>query len=1022
LDSAEIKNIISIVKFVGIQGYCRKSQLSINHENFHPSHLKAVTMPTNKKKAPPVKKTPPPKVSRKRRTEGSDLLIIGIGASAGGLETLEAFFLKMPPDSGMAFVIIQHLSPRHKSIMASLLARHTQMAVREIEEATPLEPNYVYLNPPDKNVAIFNRILHLMEPVKTGAINMPIDYFFRSLSEDQKEKAIAIVLSGTASDGTLGIKAVKGEGGMIMVQDPDTAKYEGMPRSAIETGLVDFILPVEKMPENLMRYIRHPIIKKPGKIVFDETSRRHQLQKIFALIRSATGHDFSHYKHSTIERRIERRLAVHQIGSLPDYIMFIQKNPVEIQTLFKNLVIGVTSFFRDPKAYDVLEKALAKLIEAKHPEDPLRCWVVGCSTGEEAYSLAILISEIMEKLKKHISVQIFATDIDEAAIDAARKGIYPASIAADVSKERLSQFFIKEEGCFKIKKHVRDMVVFSLQNIIKDPPFSKLDLVSCRNLMIYLDATLQKIMIPIFHYTLNLGGILLLGTSETIGEFTDLFAPVDSKWKVYQRKEGLSSGIVDYSKGVAYEKVGTGPEAGQPLPAPTDVQALAEKAILDTYAPSGVLVNDKYEILHFVGQTEKYLVPPTGKPSFNILSMARQDLKYKLTTALNKAFREKARTTQNGVKIKLNGSFTLVDITVSPLSDKGNLSELMLVVFEDKKPEPIPHGAPDLKPKGKKQTSEVKQLEQDLQSTREYLQATIEELETSNEELKSTNEELQSVNEELQSTNEELETSKEELQSTNEELSTVNSELQNKVNELSKSSSDMNNLLAATDIASIFLDTRLCIKRYTPAATGVIKLIQADIGRPLGDLKTSFPGVDLADLAQTILKDLSTISAEILSEGDIWYSLKMMPYRTIENVIEGVVMTFINIHEVKKAGIVRRLAVVLEDANDAIVVLDFNGQIKAWNKGAEAMYGYSESEALQMNYASIIPEERPDEIKKIAARLRKGETIKSFKSRRRTKDGNLLDIWMTATVLNDEIGHPVEMAVTERDLAWLSKT
>ncbi len=981
-------------------------------------------MPTTKKRATPAKKVSTPKVRPKKNPVASDFLIVGIGASAGGLETLEAFFSKMPADSGVAFVIIQHLSPSHKSIMAALLAKHTRMAVREIEDAIPLEPNCVYLNPPDKNVAVFKKVLHLMEPVKTGAINMPIDYFFRSLSEDQKEKAIVIVLSGTASDGTLGIKAVKGEGGMVMVQDPDTAKYGGMPRNAIETGLVDFIAPVEKMPEHLLRYIKHPIVREPGKIAFAETSSRHQLQKIFALIRSATGHDFSHYKHSTIERRIERRLAVHQIGSLPDYILFLQKNPDEIQTLFKNLVIGVTSFFRDPKACEVLEtQALTKLIEAKHPEDILRCWVAGCSTGEEAYSFAILISETMEKLKKHINVQIFATDIDETAIDTARRGVYPASIAGDVSKERLRRFFIKEGDFYKIKKQVRDMVVFSLQSVTKDPPFSRLDLVSCRNLMIYLDATLQKKIIPVFHYTLNPGGVLHLGTSESIGEFRDLFAPIDSKWKVYKRQEGMSSGIGGYSKGTAYERPELiGPEAAHPLPAPTDVQALAEKAILDGYTPSAVLVNDRYEILHFVGRTEKYLLPPTGKPSFNILTMARSDLKYKLTTALNKAFREKTHATQKGVRIKSNGSFTVVDITVGPLSEKGESpTGLMLVVFEDKTTTPVPEGATALGPRGRKKSTEIKQLEQDLQSTREYLQATIEELETANEELKSTNEELQSVNEELQSANEELETSKEELQSTNEELSTVNSELQNKVDELSKTGSDMNNLLAATEIASIFLDTRLCIKRFTPAATGVIKLIQSDIGRPIGDLKTSFPGIDLVDQAQKVLNDLNTISVETLSEGGIWYTIKMLPYRTLENVIEGVVMTFINIHDVKKASLARRLAVVLEDANDAIVVLDFKGRILSWNKGAEAMYGYRKSEALQMNFAVLIPEDRPDEIEEIAARLRSGETIKSFKSRRRTKDGNWLDIWMTATVLSDETGHPMEIALTERDLAWLSK-
>lgn len=981
-----------------------------------------MTMATDKKKTLPGKKATPTSVSQKKKLKAGDLVIVGIGASAGGLETLEAFFHKMPTDSGIAFVIIQHLSPKHKSIMAALLAKHTRMTVCEIEDPTPIEPNSVYLNPPNKNVAVFNQVLHLMEPVRTGAINMPIDYFFRSLSEDRKERAIAIVLSGTASDGTLGIKAVKGEGGMVMVQDPDTAKYDGMPKSAIETGLVDFILPVEQLPENLMRYIKHPIINKPGKIASAETSGRHQLQKIFALIRSATGHDFSHYKHSTIERRIERRLAVHQITSLPDYILFLQKNPAEIQTLFKNLVIGVTRFFRDPKAYDVLEKALSQLIHAKHPEDTLRCWVVGCSTGEEAYSLAILVSEAMETRKKHINIQIFATDIDEVAIDTARKGVYPASIAGDVSKERLSRFFLKEEGFFKIKKPVRDMVVFSLQSVIKDPPFSRLDLLSCRNLMIYLDATLQKKIIPVFHYTLNPGGVLQLGTSETIGEFTDLFGPVDSKFKIYQRKEGVSTGIVDYSKGIATQRSeGTGPDAGQQLPAPANIQAQAEKAILDGYAPSAVLVNDKYEILHFVGRTEKYLVPPTGKPSFNILTMARSDLKYKLTTALNKAFRENSNTTQKGIRIKLNGSLAVVDITIGPLSGKGDSKGLMLVVFEDQTSEPIPEGAVDTKPIDKNQTSEVKQLEQDLQSTREYLQATIEELETSNEELKSTNEEMQSVNEELQSTNEELETSKEELQSTNEELSTVNSELQNKLDELSKSSNDMNNLLAATEIASIFLDTRLCIKRYTPAAAGVIKLIPTDIDRPISDLKTSFPGVDLAGQAKAVLKDLNTISTETLSEDGIWYALKIMPYRTIENIIEGVVVTVINIHEVKKAGLARRMAVVLEDANDAITVLDFKGRITAWNKGAEVMYGYSKSEALQMNFAALIPEGCPDEINEIAGRLRKGDTIKSFKSQRRTKDGKLLDIWMTATVLSDDTGHPIEIAVTERDMAWLSE-
>jgi two-component system CheB/CheR fusion protein len=406
------------------------------------------------------------KISNKR----ASFPIVGIGASAGGLETLEAFFSNMPPEANMAFVIIQHLSPNFKSIMASLLAKHTRMTVSEIEDDTTLAPNCVYLNPPNKNVAVFNRTLHLMEPVRSGTINMPIDFFFRSLSEDQKEQAIGIIVSGTASDGTQGIKAIKGEGGMVMAQDPDTAKYDGMPRSAIGTGLVDFILPVEKMPKTLISYVKHPFLESPGKINVSETSIQHQLQKVFALIRSATGHDFSQYKQTTIRRRIERRMAVHQIDKLTDYIMYLQKDPVEIDALFKDLVIGVTSFFRDPEAYQVLEqKVLPRLLQGRKPDDPLRCWVVGCSTGEEAYSLAVIVTEAMEKLKKHLNVQIFATDIDEAAIENARKGIFPDSIAADVSKERLGQFFTKDDGVFRIKKQIRDMVVFFFEIIINGP-------------------------------------------------------------------------------------------------------------------------------------------------------------------------------------------------------------------------------------------------------------------------------------------------------------------------------------------------------------------------------------------------------------------------------------------------------------------------------------------------------------------------------------------------------------------------
>ena len=495
-------------------------------------------MPTKKKKASPAKS--PSKANNKKTIipeAHNDFRIVGMGASAGGLETLETYFANTPPDIGIAFVVIQHLSPKHKSIMASILAKHTLMSVWEIEDGMQVEPNHVYLNPPDKNVAIFNRTLHLLKPIKSSAINMPIDFFFRSLSEDQKEKAVAIILSGTASDGTLGIKAIKGEGGMVMVQDPAGAKYEGMPRSAIETGLADFILPVEKMPRKLIGFLKHPFTTSADQINLSETKVQQQLQKIFALIRSATGHDFSHYKQSTIQRRIEARLAVHQITKLTDYILYMQKIPREVDILYKNLIIGVTGFFRDPETFEILEqKMLPTILAGKKTDDLLRCWIAGCSTGEEAYSMAIIVLEAMEKLNKHCQVQIFATDIDEIAIENARKAIYPDTIANDVSANRLRRFFTKGNGDFRIKKQIRDMVVFSLQSVIKDPPFSRLDLVSCRNLMIYFDSALQKKLIPLFYYTLNPQGILLLGTSESIGQFTDLFQPVSSKWKIFQRR------------------------------------------------------------------------------------------------------------------------------------------------------------------------------------------------------------------------------------------------------------------------------------------------------------------------------------------------------------------------------------------------------------------------------------------------------------------------------------------------------
>lgn len=972
--------------------------------------------------SPNDKKISEPSVPKKQLKKSTSFPIVGIGASAGGLENLNTFFSIMPSNSNIAFVIIQHLSPSHKSIMASLLEKQTQMVVRQIEDGTRLLANHVYLNPPGKNVAVFNRCLHLLEPVKSATINMPVDFFFKSLSEDQGEKAIGIILSGTASDGTLGIKAIKGEGGMAMVQHPDTAKYDGMPRSAVETELIDFILRVEEMPETLIRYLQHPYIELKSQITLKDTSIKNQTQKIFSLIRTSTGHDFSHYKQTTILRRIERRLAVHQIKSLSDYVLFLQKYPAEIDLLFKDLIIGVTSFFRDPEAYEILEQeVLPNLLKEKGPDATIRIWVTACSTGEEAYSLAIILSELKDKVKNHFNVQIFATDIDSDAIAFARKGIYPENIGVDIPSERLNLFFTKKPDGFHVKKQIREMIVFSTQNLIKDPPFSKLDMVSCRNLMIYMENILQKKIIPLFHYTLNPGGILFLGTSESIGGHTDLFGPLNSKWKIFGRKTSIAGREKDYFDKIfdtAQTNIITAEK--DDLPVKVDIRAEIERTLLDAYAPAGVLINEKYEILHFVGKTDKYLTPPIGKPEFNVIDMAREDLKTKLITTIHKSMREKKAMFCPGVRVRDNGTFCVINISVRPLTGKQWPSGLMLVTFENT-PKEVPGQKKAGSVKTKKQNAALKNIEQELQSTREYLKAAIEELETSNEELKSTNEEMQLVNEEMQSSNEELETSKEELQSSNEELATVNSELQNKVDEYTKASDDINNLLAATEIATIFVDTDLCIKSYTPAAEGVIKLISTDIGRPLNDLKTCFPEVDLVSLAEKVLKDLSMVELDVLSQDDIWYSLKIIPYRTTSNIIDGVVITFLNVQKIKQADKLRRLATVLEDSNDAVTILDMEGNILTWNKGAQQMYGWTEYQALKMNFSEFLPDAKQDELESIVEKLEKKVPIIPFKTQRKTSTGKILDVWVSITALKDENGRPVEIASTERDFAWLSQ-
>jgi two-component system CheB/CheR fusion protein len=848
--------------------------------------------------------------------------IVGIGASAGGLAAFEAFFSGMPADTdpGMAFVLVQHLAPDHKSILTDLIRRYTRMQVYEVTDGMTVLPNCAYIIPPNRDMAFLNGTLQLMEPSAPRGQRLPIDFFFRSLAQDQRERAICIVLSGTGSDGTLGLRAIKGEGGMAMAQNPASTEYDGMPRSAIATGLVDYELPPAEMPLQLIAYAAHAFGKPFRPISAPAPKAENAMKKIFILLRAQTSHDFSQYKPSTIHRRIERRMAVHQLETIDRYVKYLQQSPAEVESLFRDLLIGVTSFFRDPEAFEALEEQVIPQLFANKPAGKLiRVWVPGCSTGEEAYSIAILLAERQETMKQSYKVQIFATDIDSQAIVTARAGVYPASIAVDIAPERLARFFAAEPdgSAYRIHKGIRDMLVFSEQNVIKNPPFSKLDLISCRNLLIYMGGDLQKKLIPLFHYALNPGGFLFLGTSETVGEFGNFFAALDRKSKLYQRKEDFQ-GAQRLALGrflppmTALEEAGPQPAGKTAFHAKIPLRELTEQSLLQQIVPAGALVNGQGDILYLHGRTGMYLEPAQGEVGINnILKMAREGLRRELTTALHKAARTKQIVRHPGLRVRTNGDFTTVNLTICPLAAGPTampVVPLYLVILED---------APPLDPEqaqkaalhaiaeadGPDTDAEVRiaVLKQELRAKEEYLQTANEELETSNEELKSSNEEMQSVNEELQSTNEELETSKEELQSVNEELATVNAEMQSKVTDLSRANNDMNNLLAGTGIGTVFVDHQLRILRFTPTATRIINLILSDVGRPVGHIVSNLVGYSrlVADV-QAVLDTLVPKEVDVQTAEGKWHTMRIQPYRTLDNVIEGAVITFFDTTEVKR--------------------------------------------------------------------------------------------------------------------------
>jgi two-component system, chemotaxis family, CheB/CheR fusion protein len=984
----------------------------------------------------------------------SEFPIVGIGASAGGLAAFDAFFSGMPSGRtpGMALVLVQHLAPDHESHLVDLVRRQTDLEVLEVTDGMEVERNCVYVIPPAKAMVLRQGRMRLLEPTEPRGHRLPIDFFFRSLAEEHGEKAICVVLSGTGGDGTLGVRAVKGRGGLVMAQDPDSTEYGGMPRSAIATGMVDHVLPANEMLPCLIGYAGHASLEPRPTPSPTTPGEEEALSEIFELLRARSGRDFTHYKRDSVLRRIDRRMAVQQVERLEDYTRYLARVPEEIDALFRDLLIGVTRFFRDPEAFLALEReGIPRLVEGMPPGSTIRVWVPGCSTGEEAYSIAILFREQMNASGLGSKLQLFATDIDPRAIEVARAGIYPAGIAEDVSAERLERFFVPEKdgSSYRIRKSIRDLLVFSEQDLITDPPFSRMALVSCRNVLIYMGPELQKKLIPLFHYALNPRGILFLGTSESVGDFGGLFQTLDRKAKLYQRKEELSGRArrtpgpfaPGPPRGARISGDGRSPKQ-PPAEGTWSPAELMERELLKHHAPAAVLVDAEGAILYLHGRTGRFLEPAPGDGRMNVLEMAREGLRRELAVSLHRTVTRKDPVHRDGLRVQANGTLVTVDLTVRAVSTTpGNTSaaNLFLVVLDDRGSGTTAEseeastrateatGTEGLQgPAGSEAGADLRvlRLEEELRAKEEYLQAVQEEMQTSNEELTSSNEELQSTNEELQSTNEELETSKEELQSVNEELATINAELETKVADLSRAENDMKNLLAGTGIGTVFVDQALRIQRFTPSATEILNLIESDVGRPVGDLTSRLRSdVRLTEEIEAVLETLVPSGVEVQTQAGAWYLLRIRPYRTLGNVIEGAVITFTDITEVKEARETlreaearRRLAVVIEDAYDAVTMQDLDGQIQAWNPAAVRMYGWSEAEALNMDYMNLAPDDRKDETRAMLARLRRGDAPAPFKTRRRTKDGRILTVWITPTALVDEGGSAYAFATTERSV------
>jgi two-component system CheB/CheR fusion protein len=1001
-----------------------------------------------KAKSGPVDQHPEPQPSKRALFP-----IVGVGASAGGLEAFTQLLKALGSETEMAYVLVQHLDPSHESALTELLAKATEMPVRQVTDAMPVQPNHVYVIPPNVDMTISQRILRLTPRTEKQGHHMPIDRFLRSLAEDQRSNAIGVILSGTASDGTLGLAAIKAEGGITFAQDVRSAKFDSMPQSAIAAGCVDFVLPPDAIAGELARIRAHPYLatsssSRTAELVPDGDP---QLKDILHLLRTANGVDFSDYKPATVKRRILRRMALHKVGELKGYVQFLQHHPAEVEALYEDILIKVTSFFRDPDAFEVLKtEVFHSILKHRSPEEPIRVWVPGCSTGEETYSQAIALLEFLGNRRADIPIQLFGTDLGQGSIEKARAGIYPQSIAADVSPERLRRFFVKVEEGYRINKTIRDICVFARQNLLQDPPFSRIDVISCRNVLIYLGPVLQKRIMPIFHYALKPRGFLMLGGAESIlSTASGLFELMDRKHKIYCRKSTASGLQFDFAASRYSTEAGNragGKEAPQRERGVRllELHQEADRILLTKYAPVAVVINDDMEVLESRGHVGLYLELAPGRASFNILKMAREGLLFDLQAAISNAKKEKESVPvrKENIQIERDGELKDVNLEITAFKGASNGGRHFLIMFEDARPaggtNTAETGAELTKPsKGgkEKRSDQSRHLKQELAATKRYLHSIVEDKEASNEELQAANEEILSSNEELQSTNEELQTAKEELESTNEELHTVNEELHNRNFELTEANTDLVNLLGSVNIAMVMLGRDLRIRRVTPGGGRRFGFLLTDVGRPITNIR---PNIDVPNLEQMILEVINTVSIrerEVQDREGHWYSLRILPYKTLEDTVEGAVLTLVDINDLKNnlqeikqshdqlAAERAKLEEVLRQMPCGVMIADApSGTLLLANKQLEEILRqpfphaanieeYTRYKAFHLNKQPFKPEEWP-----LARSLTRGEEVRDEEIEYVRGDGTAVFLSVSSAPILDREGRIIAAIVTFFDL------